>query len=396
MCGIFILSSSVLAQEDYQPTVFESVEYGLPTETVVTPVRLFPSNIEEQDFGERRNIIRTYTLSENDDPTGINEESFEQNGFYYTLQHITTTRQPLISTQHYTTTIEIETESSNINTIVGQLSEYIEHKTADGYSGILILNLSSINTHSAGNRTERFTRNETRTFDNLSNPDASLVPQSITVSGSTLTLSNINWNPGSFANTFTATVTYTGQGTRNIPLGYITVAEFSGELTRISEGEIIYTALFAGTPLVREDDVSGSGADDGGSNYVDSESEPTQPREPIAINLSTILLLLAITGILGVFVWFFFIRGNIVVFTIGAGEKHVKIGRAKVSKRNLIVDLSSFASKTTTAAFKLDIAGWTASYLNGETITVNYGGQPHQHIIAYKKGQGVYSIDLTY
>ena len=280
--GIILSSTPVFAQNEGMDEIIQMPineviqwvdEYGNPINPIsdevedyknnqqivdtTRPVRLFPSHVEEIDLGEHRRILRTYSLSPYEDPMDIGMTSFERDGFYFTLQDITRNRTQYVSTQDYVKVVEIETSQNTVNAIMEHLHDYIDYETYYGYSGRLFLELGSIDTQISGIRQESFTQTEHRTFPNLSNPDVSLIPQTVTVSGRTLTLQNVSWSSASehtvdytrLASTFTANAVYTRQGVRNVTLGYITTAEFRGQLSRVNEGETTYIAMFSGVAL---------------------------------------------------------------------------------------------------------------------------------------------------
>ena len=75
----------------------------------------------------------------------------------------------------------------------------------------------------------------------------SIFAKTITDSGRTLTLANVNWQEaGEFYN---ATASYTGTATSSYATGYVITAEYAGEVVKTISGEMIYTAVFSGTPI---------------------------------------------------------------------------------------------------------------------------------------------------
>jgi hypothetical protein len=221
---------------------------------------LFPSRVEEQDIENgRRRIIRSYELSENEDPQNIRTDSFERDGFHFTLSEIMRNTTNEIDQKEHIEIVTINTPTQNLNQILEQLPEYIEYEN-DGYTGTLTLDLSTVYTTVAGTRTENFTSRQERTFPNLSSPDTSLIPRTINVGGSTYNLSDVNWSNSSttpidftqVTSTVTATAIYTRQGSRNVITGYVTTAQFTGNISKVSQGYDIYTAIFDGEPLIPE------------------------------------------------------------------------------------------------------------------------------------------------
>ena len=325
-----------------------------------------------------------------------------------------------MSTAEYYKTVEIETTSQSFNDVLARLDEYMWHETGEGYSGMLFLDMASITTGPAGTRSQSFTQTETRIFANLSNPDVSLIPHAITVGGNELTLAGVTWAGGSeetvdytrIANTFTATATYSRTGVRSITMGYVTTAGFAGQLTRITEGETTYTALFIG------EEISGAGYGEDGYGYGEdgyddgtggagtagaadgtggANGDSSPDRAPISLNWPLILSALAAIAAIASAAWFFFIRGNVQVFNMQEDGSYSKVGRVKVGKGNkYIADLSAFTDKAKTSAFRLDFSGFAAARLKGQTLTANYGSQTLAHTVNYEKGQKKYQWHVDF
>jgi len=369
--------------------------------------RLFPSNVEELHFEDSRRIVRTYQLASHEDPQDINTDSFEREGWLYTFSEMTRNIQQNVSSISHTEIVEIETTSLDFNEILERLGSSIEHETTDGHRGVLSLVLSSIVTESSGSRSERFTQTETRTFPGLSNPDVSLIPHSITVSGRELTLSNVAWNGGSeetidytrIASNFTATAIYTRQGTRNITLGYTTTAEFTGELVRVSEHVMSYSAYFIGEEINPAAGANIDVNDVGDGNGYNAPSTNAASRELLNADWGFVFAALGLLGLMGAGFWFIVLRGNAEVYNLDAEGKASKVGRVRVAKRNnYIANLTPFTEKAKTTAFRIDFTSLaiTVGKLNNQTFTANYGSGTLQHQISFEKGQKKYQVELDF
>ena len=242
--GIFMGSVAVHADE------------SPPNETQQTSNAqlLFPVQVEEIDLGGSRRVVRIYELAEDEDPAHIRTESFEREGFNFTLGEITRNRSERLSIRHHVEVVIIDTATQNLNAILSQLDDTLHFESEDGYAGVLSLDLSSVNTQVAGHRSQNFTIREYRTFPNLSNTDISLIPASITAGGRTLTLHDVRWDAAQtdaidferIASTYTAHAVYTGTGTRSVTSGYVTTAYFRGEVSRTVEGANTFTVTFIG------------------------------------------------------------------------------------------------------------------------------------------------------
>lgn len=442
--GIFMLAGSIIAYgdeayppQDEPPTAMEvATEMALP---------IFPVQVEEHDFGNMRRVIRTYELTDYEDPARIRTESFEREGFYFTMSEITRNRASNFSVRQHTEKVEIVTSSQSPSVVLAELNGTLEFEDEDGYVGILTLDIASINTVTTGHRTINRTTTETRTFSNLSSTDASLIPSSITVGGNTLPITDIQWASGS-GQMFTATATYSG--TRAIPIhdGYLTTANFHGELTRIANGESVFKVIFTGVPLhvetatpapvrtasslesqieelqqelsyVRDTNENAESVEEyleaqieelrqeltyiqGASGTTETltpqEPETREPREPINISWLGVFIVLVILSAAGAGVYFIFIRGNVKVHNLVDGEDYAYLGRTKVSKRNRVIDLTSFTERARTASFTLELGRLAVTFLKGATVTINYGGNTFQHIVNCDKVMSKYSIPVEF
>ena len=127
--------------------------------------------------------------------------------------------------------------------IIQTLEPEREITTEDGYTGVLKPDYTKITVEAAGYKTSSWTVSASRTYPNLSDADASLIPKTITDSGRTLTLANVDWQEaGEFYN---AVASYTGTASGRNVTGYNVTVEYSGEIAKTSQDTIIYTAVFS-------------------------------------------------------------------------------------------------------------------------------------------------------
>lgn len=101
-----------------------------------------------------------------------------------------------------------------------------------------------------------YTITESRSYPNLADSDTSLVPKTITKDGATLNLTNISWQTAASDNIdghdlavrYTAHASYSGTGTKTYTKGYTATAEYKGEVKKVTNDTIIYTAVFNEVP----------------------------------------------------------------------------------------------------------------------------------------------------
>ena len=264
---------------------------------------VYPVHVWESRENGRREIIRVYELRDNESPAQIPREPFERDGFRFELAEIVRREIPAHSTLDHVETIELSTQTNDLETIIRLLSPTLEYLRDDGYFGVLALDISSIQIASQGTTSSNFTATRTREFPHLSNADTSLVPRTITENGRTYNLSNVEWRNQTttpidyrqVATTFTAVATYSRVGTRTATIGYTTIAEYRGEISRIAVGRTEFTAHFIGIPIVMPTITTGQGWDGNDADIAETESSTSstqtdspQPQTPPVIENVTV------------------------------------------------------------------------------------------------------------
>ena len=205
----------------------------------------YPISVEEYTYGpfDQLRIDKVYELSRSDDPANIPTEDFDRDGYHFTLLDVVKTDQAETDSKDYTEVITLETDTKDMALIIQQMELSIDVTTEDGYSGTLMPDYPGIKVEAKGYQTSSRTVTATRSYPNLSDADASLIPHTIQDSGRTLTLADVQWQEaGGYYN---ATATYSGTASSKYATGYIATVEYKGEVTRTSCDTVIYTATFA-------------------------------------------------------------------------------------------------------------------------------------------------------
>jgi len=196
-------------------------------------------------------IEKVYTLTSDDDPTQIPTDSFEHGDFSYAIVDMLKKDNTTEERRQHSEPISIESVTNDMEQILLMLEPKWQFSTEDGFSGILSLDHTTIEVEAAGYSNKSYTVSATRTYPNLSDADLSLVPKSIEENGRTLTLADVDWQSDQTSGTlrYNATASYTGTASSKTATGYIVTAKYHGELVKTSCDEVIYTAVFIGTPL---------------------------------------------------------------------------------------------------------------------------------------------------
>ena len=240
------------------------------------PVRdsaYYPISVEEYtagDFDELR-IQKVYQLSLDDDPSLIPTEDFERNGRLYYLLDMTRKDEVGVDTKPHVQTVTMPSDTNNMEKILQTLDAEIETVTEDGYTGVLLLDHTSVKVEVKGYDTKTLSLSATRTYPNLSDADLSLVPKTVSDGGRTLTLANVNWSSSNqtegedIVQRYTATATYTGSATTKSATGYKVTANYTGELSKTGCKVVTYTAIFGGKELPPAQKEAAKAVSDGGS-----------------------------------------------------------------------------------------------------------------------------------
>ena len=236
-------------------------EVPIPTPV---PVSLYPAEVKQSEENGITRIEKIYYLSAQDDPSTIPTEDFEREGKTYKLLDVLKQAQIESDTQDYVEVLTLDSDTQDMEKILAMLEPELEVQTEDGYQGVLSLDHTTITVEAAGYKTSSRTVSATRTYPNLSGADVSLIPKTITDSGRTLTLADVQWQETATTQTdgydmalrYTATATYTGTATSKYATGYVVTANYTGKVTRVSADVITYTAVFSSTDVTPAEEIT--------------------------------------------------------------------------------------------------------------------------------------------
>ena len=237
-----------------------------PASALAEPAAVYPAEVRESEENGVHRIEKVYVLSIRDDPAAIPTADFEREGRSYTLLDVIKNDQTETDTKDHIEVVTVNTNTKDMAAIIQQLEPALEVTTEDGYTGTLAPDYPSITVEADGYKTSSHTVTATRSYPNLSDADASLIPKTITDGGRTLTLADVQWQEtGGFYN---ATATYSGTATGKYATGYTATMEYKGEVSKTSGDTVIYTAIFASHGETRNvpgpQELSAPAAEDGG------------------------------------------------------------------------------------------------------------------------------------
>ena len=212
-----------------------------------------PTSTVVQNLNGSQQVVKTYTVSPEVDARTLIEEPFQLEGFLYTYADIVKEENLVSERRTHTETVTVETAKKNLDVILKELAPTMEY--GDGtWAGTLALDHTSINTQAAGYTTGSSTVTATKTIGPLDRNDMSYVPATTVKNGVTLNLSSVEWQvigtdltgdvlaPCSYQ----AVATYTGKSYYSAATGYVTTANYVGEVTHEGVESVTYRVTYLG------------------------------------------------------------------------------------------------------------------------------------------------------
>ena len=218
----------------------------------------YPSQVSYSMNNGIFEVRKTYELPVDQEPSMQAKQSFEQDGYSFTLTDLLRQELPEQQSKEYTETVTVSSESKELTAILPLLADTKAVTTEDGFTGTLKLDTGSITVEPAGYKNNSWTVSATRTYPHLSSMDLEYIPKTTTENGRTLNFSTVDWQTDNTENVdddaigdrFSAIVTYTGTASSRNVTGYTVTAQYSGEVEKVSLNKVQYVAVFHGTPLV--------------------------------------------------------------------------------------------------------------------------------------------------
>lgn len=246
------------SKNDKASAILSTTATSIPTSAAPKTV-CYPTAIDVRDEGAE--IRKIYDLSPEIDPAGIPRADFERAGFSYTFVDLLKQELPEYEERTHTESVTLNSKKKDMESVMSLLPEQKEFVTDDGLSGILNLQLDTVQVETAGYGKSTKQVSVTRDYPNLVSQDTENIPKSIDDGGKTLTLSDIKWQTDNTANVtgyamgdrYTAVATYTGTATSTYVKGYTVTAEYTGTVSRIALNRVRYVAIFEGMSIL--DDV---------------------------------------------------------------------------------------------------------------------------------------------
>lgn len=289
-----------------------------------------PDNLVVENLNGQQRIVKTYVLPPEKDPETLKEPSFDYDGFTYTWAFTTKDEHAFLESKSVTDTVTVETASNNLDKILAELAPSVPYDDGE-YSGELALDHTTISTVATGYTTKYGTVTATKTIGPVDRNDMSYVPATTVKNGMTLKLSGVTWQvtgtdlvgdtlaPASYQ----AVATYSASTSSKVATGYVTTAEYKGEVTASGVDSITYTVVYVGEET-KPAAISGSAA-------------AATPRRIITAVLWLIPLLL----LAGLGVFLFQRRKNVYVYVPGDRPRDYRlVAKYRVEPEKPEIDIS--------------------------------------------------------
>ncbi len=331
--------------------------------------KLYPMNIENLVENNHNVIIKTYELKLTDNPEEIPTTDVFMYGENYKYSHIIKEDLKNINSINHVETIELETSTNKIDTILNELDDTMEY-SKDGFEGILSLDINSIQTVAKGYNSSKKEVTINREFPNLTSQDLSLIPKTVSHNNQTYTLKDINFvatNSSSVSNnqvttTYKGLAVYGAMQTSSYVTGYITTANYTGEIQKSEFNNVIYRVKYISEnelyEIIESDDV------------VTDETVSNTNIVPLLIFIFAILVLASIFYC----IYNFIFKYNVKVYN-QSNYEYIKISKLRIDLKNpkKLVDLNKIdTSKITSSNFILEIKKDILKKLKNNEISVIY------------------------
>lgn len=331
-----------------------------------------PENLVVENLNGQQRMVKTYILAPDADPDSLKEPSFDYDGFHYTWAYTTKEEQPYLGTKTVTETVTVETAKKDLTQILAELAPSIPYDK-DGYTGELALDHTTLVTEAAGYTTKYSTVTDTKVIANLDRNDMSYVPATTTKDGKTLSLVDVEWQvtgtdlvgEALVPSRYQAVATYSASSSYSVATGYVTTAEYSGEVTAEGIESVTYTVVYTGTEIVPvEEDQTGAGF-----------SLPLGVALPILGGILLVLLL----GVLAFLLLKH--RKNVYLYIPDIRPNDYKlVAKFRVAPETPEIDITG-ADTGSSEIVAVEVKRALAKKLVGQTFTVHHAFGTHQYII---------------
>lgn len=214
-----------------------------------------PISVTTAELNGQQILTEVYQAGQEIDPESLIKDDFTKGEFIYSYDNITKEETESIEKKTVTQTVEMPSNTKDLSKNIDLFAATIEYTDEDGFTGTLNFDPQSVKTEVNGYRTKHSTVTDTKTYDGLPYNDPTLIPQSVEKNGHQLSVSDIQWQEetlaenGSIPTSYKAVVTYSKSLSSSVASGYTVTAEYTGEVMKNNQSDIVYTITYTGLPV---------------------------------------------------------------------------------------------------------------------------------------------------
>jgi len=214
----------------------------------------FPVQVQTAEDHGVQLLVKTFLVPEGTDPQTLVEGDLTRRETSYEVSDILRREMPEdVEKKAVTQTVTMDSETDKLEEILPLLQSSMDYQE-NGFSGTLVLDKGSVQAKEAGTSSYSYQLKETKEYTGLDRNDPYYIPKTTEKNGVTLSLANVDWTPMASAadnsdvpSLFRATALYTGTVWGNKADGYTITADYTGEVSRTTPGDVMYS-IFAVIP----------------------------------------------------------------------------------------------------------------------------------------------------
>jgi hypothetical protein len=279
----------------------------------------------------------------------------------------------------------VGTQTDDQAEILKKFTGSISYTDEEGYTGTLYIETGSLITEVEGYETKWYTVTDTKEYFSMMMNDPSGIPQSTVKNGVTLKLKDINWvvtgtslaGDSLVPTEYKAVATYSGGYSKQIATGYVTTANYKGQLSVEIVEKLLVKVTYAGTPIPPP---------------PTEDPTPTPEAEPESksggMSPLWILLIFGALALGGTAAAILFLRKPQVEISCLDGEEYKPAAKESFNPRQPVIDLNGLKDKLTSLDLVFALDTKTAGALKGGRIAVLLDGKVLQHTVDLMAAEG--------
>ncbi len=211
----------------------------------------YPVSVQTAEEGGVRLLVKTFLVPPDTDPQTLVEGNLTRRGVAYEATDILRQEQSgKVEKETVSQAVTLESETDKMEDILPLLKSTMDYQK-DGFSGTLVLDKSSVKAKETGTSSYSYQLKETKEYTGLDRNDPYYIPKTTEKNGVTLKLADVKWTPmasgaenSEVPSLFRATALYTGTAWGSKADGYTVTAEYTGEVSRITAGKVLYSIVY--------------------------------------------------------------------------------------------------------------------------------------------------------